>query len=146
MLWGADARNVIPMEAKCNINYRMITGETAEDVKAYLEKLLKKEVDEGILSVNLLEYSNPSPEADVKCDAYKNIEKSIVETFEGSVVSPYPFIAASDARFYNPLTDNIYRFGPFKMSMEDSKRIHGVNERLHKDQLQQGAQFFASLF
>lgn len=142
MLWGSDARNVIPKEARANINYRMITGETADDVKAYLEKLLKKDVKKGVLKVNMLQYSNPSAEADVHCDAYENIRTSILETFDDVVVAPYMFIAASDARFYNPLTDNVFRFGPFINSLDDQARIHGINERLHVDQLEKATQFF----
>ncbi len=141
MLWGSDARNVIPTEVKANINYRMITGETADDVKKYLEKLLGKQVE-----VNLLAYSNPSPEADVHCSAYQNISKSITEVFDDIVVAPYPFIAASDARFYNPLTDNVFRFGPFINSLDDQARIHGRNERLHVDQLEKAIQFFVKCF
>ncbi len=142
MLWGSDARNVIPMEVRANINYRMVTGETADDVKAYLEKLLKKYVDKGQLEVRLLQYSNPSPEADVHCSAYENIRKSVLEVFDDIVVAPYPFIAASDARFYNPLTDNVYRFSPFINSLDDQARIHGRNERLHVDQLEKAIRFF----
>ena len=139
MLWGSDARNVIPKEAKANINYRMITGETADDVKAYLEKLLGKDV-----SVNLLSYSNPSPEADVHCTAYERLADTITRTFDDIVVAPYMFIAASDARFYNPLTDNVFRFGPFINSLDDQSRIHGINERLHVDQLERATQFFVN--
>ena len=139
MLWGSDARNVIPKEAKANINYRMITGETADDVKAYLEKLLGKDV-----SVNLLSYSDPSPEADVHCTAYERLADTITRTFDDIVVAPYMFIAASDARFYNPLTDNVFRFGPFINSLDDQSRIHGINERLHVDQLERATQFFVN--
>ena len=142
MLWGSDARNVIPKEAKVNINYRMITGEKAEDVKANLEKLLKKDMKKGRVEVKLLNYSNPSAEADVHCTAYENIRKSILETFDDIVVAPYMFIAASDARFYNPLTDNVFRFGPFINSLDDQARIHGINERLHVDQLEKATAFF----
>ena len=137
MLWGSDARNVIPKEARANINYRMITGETADDVKAYLEKLLGDKVE-----VNLLSYSNPSPEADVHCAAYERLRDTITKTFDDIVVAPYMFIAASDARFYNPLTDNVFRFGPFINTLDDQSRIHGINERLHVDQLEKATQFF----
>lgn len=139
MLWGSDARNVIPKEAKANINYRMITGETADDVKAYLNKLLGDKVE-----VNLLTYSNPSPEADVHCTAYERLRDTITDTFDDIVVAPYMFIAASDARFYNPLTDNVFRFGPFINSLDDQARIHGINERLHVDQLEKAVQFFVN--
>ncbi len=144
MLWGSDARNVIPMEAKVNINYRMITGEKMEDVKAHLEKILKKEIKKGWVEIRAIDYSNPSPEADVHCEAYANIQKSILQTFDDIIVAPYPFIAASDARFYNPLTDNVFRFGPFINSLDDQQRIHGINERLHVDQLEKAVQFFVN--
>lgn len=137
MLWGSDARNVIPKEARANINFRIITGETAQDVKAYLNKLLGDKVE-----VNLLTYSDPSPEADVHCTAYERLRDTITETFDDIVVAPYMFIAASDARFYNPLTDNVFRFGPFINSLDDQSRIHGINERLHVDQLEKATQFF----
>ena len=137
MLWGSDARNVIPKEARANINNRMITGETADDVKAYLTKLIGKKAE-----VNLLSYSDPSPEADVHCTAYERLRDTITETFDDIVVAPYMFIAASDARFYNPLTDNVFRFGPFINTLDDQSRIHGINERLHVDQLEKATQFF----
>ena len=117
----------------------MITGETADDVKAHLEKLLGPKVQ-----VNLLSYSNPSPEADVHCTAYKRLQETITRTFDDIVVAPYMFIAASDARFYNPLTDNVFRFGPFINSLDDQARIHGINERLHVDQLEKATQFFVN--
>lgn len=142
MLWGSGARNVLPSEARANINYRMISGENAEDVKAYLEKLLKKRVKRGEVEIRLLQYSNPSPEADVHCATYENLKKSIEQTFDNTVVAPYPFIAASDARFYSPLTKNVFRFGPFVSSLDDQKRIHGINERLHTDHLEQAVRFF----
>lgn len=137
MLWGSDARNVIPKEARANINFRIITGETAQDVKTYLNRLLGDGVE-----VNLLSYSDPSPEADVHCAAYERLRDSITETFDDIVVAPYMFIAASDARFYNPLTDNVFRFGPFINTLDDQSRIHGINERLHVDQLEKATQFF----
>ena len=134
MLWGS---NVIPKEARANINFRIITGETGADVKRYLNKLLGSKVE-----VNLLTYSDPSPEADVHCAAYNRLRDTIVNTFDDIVVAPYMFIAASDARFYNPLTDNVFRFGPFINSLDDQSRIHGINERLHVDQLEKATQFF----
>jgi len=142
VLWGSTARNTIPTEAKVNINYRMITGNTMEDVKAHLEKILHKYIKKGWVEVRPCQYSNPSPEADVHCDAFNNINKSIVQTFDNIVVAPYTFIAASDARWYNPLTDNVFRFGPFINSLDDTSRIHGINERQHVDALKKAVEFF----
>ncbi|MDD4839645.1 MAG: M20/M25/M40 family metallo-hydrolase [Clostridia bacterium] len=137
MLWGATARNVIPYDAKANINTRILTGETIDDVVAYLKKLLGKKID-----VNVIACTNPTPEADINHQAYKEIVQSINECFENVVVAPYPFIAATDARFYYPLTNNVFRFGPFINSIEDQNRIHGLNERISKNDMEKATQFF----
>ncbi len=142
MLWGSDARNVIPRKVKASVNFRTITGETAQDVKAHAENVCKKYVKKGQVKIDLLGYSDPTPDSDTKADVYGKIEKSILETFENSIVAPYPFIAASDARFYVPVCKNIFRFGPFIFGLDDQTRIHALNERLHVDQLVRGTEFF----
>ena len=137
MLWGAKARNVIPGEARANINYRMLTTDSYEDVEKHIKKKLGPEVQ-----VTSIANSPSSPEADVTAPAYKNLEKSIYESFDDIVVAPYMFIAASDARFYYPLTHDIFRFDPFVYDLEDQRRIHGINERCSKENLRKGTKFF----
>lgn len=142
MLWGSKARNVIPKEARANINYRIITGQTTEDVIKHLEKVLKKYIKKGYIEIKVCDTCEPTKEADCNCSSYVNIKKSILQTFDNIVVAPYMFIAASDARHYNLVTDNVFRFGPFISSLDDQARIHGINERLHKDQLIKATEFF----
>lgn len=138
MLWGSDARNTLPNEVKANINTRIITGETIEDVEKYLRKLLGKGVE-----VKTVAYTAPTPVGDIKSYAYKSLSDTIDEVFPNTATIPYMFIAASDARFYFPISDNVFRFGPFLNSLDDQNRIHGINERLHKDQLKTATLFFA---
>jgi len=142
ILVGSDARNTIPKTTIVNVNYRMITGNTHEDVMNHLNKILKKEIKKGWVEIRDVDCCEPSAEADVHCFAFEGIQKSIKETFNDVVVAPYPFIAASDARFYTPLTKNVFRFDPFIYGLDDQARIHGINERLHVDQLARGVQFF----
>lgn len=144
MLWGAKARNVIPKEAKANINFRTITGQTTQDVIKHLEKVLKKYIKKGYIEIKVYDTCEPTQEADCNCSSYENLRKSILQTFDDIVVAPYMFIAASDARNYSILTDNVFRFGPFISSLDDQARIHGINERLHKDQLIKATEFFVT--
>ena len=137
MLWGSEARNVIPSTVRANINYRMLTTDTYEDVEKHIHKVLGPDVE-----VRSIANSPSSPEANVEADAYKNLEKSIYESFDDVFVAPYMFIAASDARFYYPLTNDIFRFDPFVYDLEDQARIHGINERCSKDNLKRGTIFF----
>lgn len=59
------------------------------------------------------------------------------------VTAPYMFIANSDSRYYGDVCDNIYRFTPFLMTLDDQKRIHAINERVSIDAMEKATQFFA---
>lgn len=144
MLWGPDARNMLPREVKLNINYRTLTGDTAEDVKKHLEKLLRPYIKKGIASVNMLGFSDPSAVADVESVAYRTLATSIKETFPDVAVVPYTMVGATDSRFYAPLTPNVYRFGPFVWGMDDESRVHGIDERIRPEQLARAVQFFVN--
>jgi carboxypeptidase PM20D1 len=144
MLWGPDARNVLPREVKLNINYRTLTGDTAEDVKRHLERMLRSYIKKGIVSINMLGFSDPSRVADVESDAYRTLSYSIQQTFPDVAVVPYTMVGATDSRFYYPLTDNVYRFGPFVWGFDDESRVHGLDERIRPEQLGRAVQFFVN--
>jgi len=145
MLWGPDARNVLPREVKLNVNYRTLTGDTAEDVRRHLEKLLHRYIKKGIVSIHMLGYSDPSAVADVDSAAYNVLAKSIRQTFPDVSVVPYTMVGATDSRFYYPLTQNVYRFGPFVWGFDDESRVHGLDERIRPEQMGRAVQFFVNL-
>lgn len=144
MLWGPEARNVLPREVKLNINYRTLTGDTAADVKAHLEKLLHRYIKKGIVSINMLGFSDPSAVADVEGYAFDVLSRSIRETFENVAVVPYTMVGATDSRFYAAITPNVYRFGPFIWGPDDESRVHGLDERIRPEQLGRAVQFFVN--
>ena len=144
MLWGPDARNVLPREVKLNINYRTLTGDTSADVKAHLEKLLRPYIKKGIVSIDMLGFSDPSAVADVESDAYNTLAYSIRQTFPDVAVVPYTMVGATDSRFYYPLTQNVYRFGPFVWGFDDESRVHGLDERIRPEQLGRAVRFFVN--
>jgi carboxypeptidase PM20D1 len=46
------------------------------------------------------------------------------------VVAPTLILAGTDTRHYEALTESIFRFIPMVMKPEDTRRVHGVDERL----------------
>lgn len=139
---GAHTPNTLPTKAFANINCRLNTDDTAEETRAYIQDVVGKKV-----KVTLEDgYRDPSPVSSVKSEAYKALVTTIREVFPGYVVAPYPFIAASDAKYYYNLTDNVYRFTPFEKIEEDANRIHAENERQSVASLEQGVLFFLRLY
>lgn len=139
---GSTAPNVLPPRAKANINVRINTGETVEDVCRHIRNVVGKKVKVEPVTG----YFDPSPVSSVTSDAYKKLTKTIAEVFNGYIAAPYPFIAASDAKYYYALSDNVYRFTPFEKTVEDANRIHACNERQNIDSLVVGTQFFLRYF
>lgn len=139
---GSDAPNVLPGKATANINCRINTGETVESTKEYLQKVVGKKVRVSVEDGAI----DPSPVSHVNSDAYRTLTDTIYEVFDGYISAPYPFIAASDAKYYYALTDNVYRFTPFEKTVEDANRIHALNERQNIDELVRGTKFFLRLY
>lgn len=138
MLKGSDAENVIPPKVSAVINTRIITGVTRREVLAYTQNLLGKKVK--VEAVGGTEATAVSP-IDVK--PYNDLNVAIKQIFPKMATAPYLFIANSDSRFFGDVCENIYRFTPFIMSLDDQKRIHAINERVSIDSMVTAAQFFA---
>ena len=54
-------------------------------------------------------------------------------------------IANTDTKHYLELTDAVYRFMPSVLTPEDTKRIHGFNERLGVKNYERTIQYFYHL-
>lgn len=139
---GASTPNTLPGVAEGTVNARINTGESVQSVQAHIQKTVGKHVEISTLEGSI----DPSPVSDTSSEAYAMLKKTIGEVFSGYIVAPYPFIAASDAKHYYNLTDNVYRFTPFEKSVEDANRIHGLNERQDIDMLAEGTRFFLRLY
>ena len=139
---GASTPNTLPPVARGTINARINTGETVEEVRDYIQRVVGKHVKISVLEGSI----DPSPVSDTGSEAYADLARTIREVFDGYIVAPYPFIAASDAKHYYNLTNNVYRFTPFEKTVEDANRIHGVNERQDVKMLVQGTRFFIRLY
>ena len=144
VLWGSDARNTIANEVKVNVNFRILSGQTAQDVVRHLQRILRRYIRKGQVEINLLQYSDPSPESVCEGESYRQLTRSIRQTFAQTTVIPYVFLGATDSRFYAPICDKIYRFGPVVMGWDDESRFHGIDERIHPDKLATAARFFAT--
>ena len=137
-LCGSDAPNVIPASASAVVNVRINIGQTQEQVKKYIQKAVGKKISVTELNPGY----DPTPVSNMDSDAFRVLEETIRETYGDIAVTPYPFIAATDAKHYTKLCDNIYRFGPIEMTTDDQKLIHAIDERVNIKSATKGMQFF----
>lgn len=138
-LKGSEAENVIPPEVSADVNTRIITGVTIDEVVAFVKKVVGKKIEVTTWGDDVTE---ATPESKTDGEVYRRLNTAIRQMFPSMITAPFTFIANSDARFYHKICDNVYRFTPFVMTLEDQDRIHGLNERIAVADLVNATQFF----
>lgn len=122
---AGEQYNALPEQATAIINLRLMPGDSLEDVKYFIEKTIE---DEDIkVTVNGNEASGVSS---VKSWHFKYIQQSAKNVYQDSVIAPYLMFAGSDARHYDKIAENTYRFLPVQLTSEDLNRMHGTNEHI----------------
>jgi carboxypeptidase PM20D1 len=51
----------------------------------------------------------------------------------------------TDSRHYLPISEGVYRFIPYRLTLEDTHRVHGVDERLSVEDCGRMARFYQQL-
>ena len=125
---GGMKENVLPSQAQALVNFRIIPGDTPEDVIEHA----RKTINDSEITVTKYEGSGtyPSPVASVDSVSYQIIRNTIHQVFPGIASAPGLMIAGSDTKHYVPISDNNYRFAPITIGSEDVAGIHGINERV----------------
>ncbi len=143
MIQGGVKENVLPTRASLIANFRILPGDTANDVMAHAKKVIDDDACEIEIYKNM--YTEPSPVSDIDSPAFAAIEKSVSQVFTGTAVSPGLVLGGTDSKHYTALSDNCYRFAPFVFGPEDPARIHGTNERIPVQDYIRAIQYYCQL-
>jgi len=134
--------NVIPTSARAVINFRIIPGETVDDIIAHLTKVIEDErvkiAVEGVPN-------NASPISPIDGPGYTIINQSIKEVFPNLLTAPSLVIAATDARYYYKISPNVYRFIPYYINPENLACFHGIDERVSVNEFENGIRFYRQM-
>jgi carboxypeptidase PM20D1 len=139
---GGVKSNVLPTDARALVNFRILPGDTAEDVVAHVKRVVG---DLGIEVRALPDSREPSEVSPIDDDAFVLLQKTIRQVFPDTLVTPYLTVGGTDSRYFVNLTPNIYKFTPIIADASDLTRMHGTNERMAVDNYVQVVQFFVQL-
>ncbi len=127
MMKGSDAPNVLSPEVEFVVNFRLLPGNTVQDVKAHIAEATKG-FDVEIEEIDSVKEASAVSPTDTK--AFKLIEAGIREIHPTAIATPYLTVGATDAYKYRIVSKNIYRFMPIKISDAEKQSIHSTNEYL----------------
>ena len=137
MAQGSPAPNVLPQKATITANFRIMPGQTVGDVEKHIRKYAGKDAE-----INLVSGKDPSMVSPTDSRAFKAITEICKGMNPNNIVAPYLVMGGTDARNYEPVCENIYRYSPFLVDTSLLMTCHGTNERVPISSLEDGVAFF----
>jgi len=78
-------------------------------------------------------------------ETWEEIDRTVREVFPATAVVPFLVIGGTDARHYDELSHDIYRFNPFVFDRTALRLAHGTNERISQQNLARAVGFYVRL-
>lgn len=123
---GSEAVNLMPQQAWVVGNMRFSHHQGKQNS-------IQMAIDEAKkfgLETEVIDSGVESKLSSTNTDGFQLIKKAVETSYNDVVVSPYIQTGASDSRFMSCVSDNIYRFVPFKISNDQLKTVHGYDENV----------------
>lgn len=128
---AGNKENVLPGRAEATVNFRILPGDTKEQVLEHMRTQVTKAVGPDKFELFALPGAvNASKVAPTDSGQYKLLNKTIREVFPDALVAPGLMVAGTDSIHYGDISDHVFKFSPVRANSEDLKRFHGTNERL----------------
>lgn len=134
-----DRANVLPRSATATLNLRLLPGDDLESVVRYLRDV----IDDDRVTLSLPRPGRgASPVSSVDSPAFDTLHRTIREVYPDVVVAPFVLVGGTDTVHYLDLCDQIFRFIPARLDERDTKRFHGIDERISLDDYLQIVRFY----
>lgn len=146
-LEGSKADNVMPSSVKAVFNLRLLSPWTVENAMEYLRNVIKDERVKLRLC-NLSTNPVPANPLHTKEDGpgYAIVKSAIEQAFPHVPVLPFMMVATTDSRHYKEISGGIFRFGPQVLTPEELALVHGHDERISAENLNNAYRFYSILF
>ena len=142
MLSASERVNVLASEAIGVVNFRLHPRDNPESVINYVEKLV---ANENIEVKQLGKGQLASQVSDWNTKGYLAISDSVKEVYGDIIVAPGLMVGGSDSKHYGKAAKNSFRFNPFPLAANELSAIHGIDERIKKDDFLNGIRSFVRI-
>ena len=137
MLSGGHATNALPQLAEANVNCRIYPTETAEDVRAALERV----VGDTAVKVLIKTQRPSSPAATMTPEIMQPVSDVTKELFGAIPIVPTMSTGANDSRFFLAIGVPSYGVSGLFSDPTVDARAHGRDERMRIQSFYEGQEF-----
>lgn len=127
VLTAGVANNVIPAEARANLNVRLLPGDSINTLLNDLNKL----VNDSAVKLEVQPNAGlAAPPSSLESDFYNLICKVATQEFGGAPSLPFQSTWLTDSAQLRLHSVQAYGLVPFPLAQEDLRRMHGDDERI----------------
>jgi acetylornithine deacetylase/succinyl-diaminopimelate desuccinylase-like protein len=137
-LKGSDKTNVIPPVATAALDVRLLPG---QDPAAFLADLTRVVGDSGV-TIKPQGPNWPATESSTETEMFRAITAVAHTRHPNALVTPLMLAGFTDSHYFRRMGIAGYGVGPFPLTPEDARGVHGNNERVSIDALRFGIRFF----
>lgn len=142
VLTAGVANNVIPAEARANLNVRLLPGDTIDVVLRDLNKL----VNDPLVKLEVQPNAGlAAPSSSLESDFYGVITKVVSQEFGGAPALPFQSTWLTDSAQLRLHQVQAYGLVPFPLSQDDLRRMHGDDERILLGAFDKGVDVLAKI-
>ena len=139
-LEGGHAPNALPQVARATVNCRVLPGESIEDVRNTLMRVL---ADDRI-AVTILSQASASPPSPIDLALVQTIERIAADFWPAVPVVPLMSASGTDGRFLRTAGIPTYGHSGFRGDLDDI-RAHGRDERMSVRAFDDGTEYLYRL-
>jgi acetylornithine deacetylase/succinyl-diaminopimelate desuccinylase-like protein len=141
MLKASEKRNVIPPEAVAEIDCRMLAGDDPDEIVRWVKAAIADEHVE-VTVVARPKIPNMSPP---DTELYKALTATLRRRAPGVVVAPRILTGFTDNWTFRKAGLQAYGFSPIVVGDEDSRRVHGNDERISLENIREGTRLYTEM-
>ena len=141
MMEGAPSFTVLPGEVRMGMNLRLLGTDTMDSAV----KELKKAIGDKEIGLRVVSGCDPSPVSKIGGRPWNYLVKTAAEIWPDAIAAPYTLNNGTDSRYWHRISDHVYKFTPMVMTKEERGSVHGVNEKIRLEALEEMALFYEKL-
>ncbi|HEU4510712.1 MAG TPA: peptidase dimerization domain-containing protein, partial [Pyrinomonadaceae bacterium] len=130
--------NVIPNTATCNLDVRLLPGESPEDFLKALKAVIA-DPSIQIENINRFKAPNSSP---IDTELFSLIARKTKENYPQAVVTTKMLSGYTESQLFRQLGIIAYGWAPIYTTPEEDEGVHGNNERISVKNVRHGTREF----
>jgi acetylornithine deacetylase/succinyl-diaminopimelate desuccinylase-like protein len=140
MLSGSEKINVVPPSAQAELDCRILPDQDAKEFLA----AIRDRINDDKIEVQEIMLFGPG-QSGINNEFYALLRDTIQKHFPGASFVPSVSGGFTDSHFFRDLGITSYGFAPYVIPAEDRSGVHGNNEQISLQALEQGSEIMTEI-